>query len=76
MGITYLVRLTGTVSVQLDDQRSLQEKELTMQLPSRRYHRLPGEVSSLPEGLRPRSASAWTETRGHDTALLIALTIV
>ena len=37
MGFTYVVGVTGAVSLQLQGQASLQAKELAMQLPSRRF---------------------------------------
>lgn len=37
MGFTYVVGVTGAVSVQFEGQPPLQAKELAMQLPSRRY---------------------------------------
>jgi SRSO17 transposase len=40
MGFTYMVGVTGTVSLQSEGQAPLQAKELAMQLPSRRFRTL------------------------------------
>src|SRR5260370_17335908 len=40
MGFTYMVGVTGSVSLQSEGQAPLQAKELAMQLPSRRFRTL------------------------------------
>ncbi|MGT2428706.1 transposase [Cupriavidus basilensis] len=59
MGFTYVVGVTGTVSLQIQAQAPMQAKELAMQLPTRRFRTL-----TWREGTN-RACTRFAATRVH-----------
>jgi SRSO17 transposase len=63
MGFTYVVGVTGAVSLQMQAQAALQAKELAMQLPSRRFRTL-----TWREGTNRALSSRFAAARVHCTS--------